>query len=333
MQKVNREDFLSELQEVSVGLSRKENVDQSTCFAFKKGYLCTYNGEIACRRKSSVQLNGTVIAIPLISLLQKIPDEILEIEQTDKELRIRGEKKRLGIAMDPTILMPINEIERPKEWSPLEESFSTALMMAAECVGHNESEFELTCVHVNPSCLEASDNYQIIRYKINSPVRESFLLRGPCAKYIATLEASSISEGTNWVHFKSGDLIISVKRYVEPYPNIEPYLKFKGREIVFPKSLSVAAERAAISAAENSDLDLIEVEIQPNRLRVKGQGIHSWYQESKKIRYQGPPLTFMISPKLLSKIAKDSTGTQITEDRLRIKGSLYTFVTCLSAVE
>ena len=56
MTTVNREAFLHQLESVQAGLSSKEMIEQSSCFAFIKGKVVTYNDEISCRQKCEVPL-------------------------------------------------------------------------------------------------------------------------------------------------------------------------------------------------------------------------------------------------------------------------------------
>ena len=52
-------------------------------------------------------------------------------------------------------------------------------------------------------------------------------------------------------------------------------------------------------------------------------------REARKVKYDGPPIKFMISPRLLTEILKRTTDCVITKDRLVIDGGKFTYVGCL----
>jgi hypothetical protein len=120
MARVNREELLALLESVQPGLSTKSGLDQSTCFAFSKGRILTFNGEIACEAKSSLNgVEGAVQAGPLLSVLRKMPEEEVEVApskskpEDDSHLIVQGKGRKLGVRMDSEILMPLDQLEPP----------------------------------------------------------------------------------------------------------------------------------------------------------------------------------------------------------------------------
>lgn len=332
MKKVNKDEVLRELEEVMPGLSTKEIVDQSSCFVFVNDKVYTYNDEVACQRASSSGLSGAVPAMTLINLLRKLPDEVIGVKQTESEVIIQGKNRSSGFSIDANILLPIDKIDAPKRWVPLHAEFIDALTMCKQCVSRDESEFELTCVHLHPEWVEAADNYQITRCKVPSGLKKSVLLRGASAGHIASLGATHIGETKEWVHFKQGELILSSRRYVDAYPDATKLFEKKGSPITLPKSLIEAAERAAVVTAENTDENVVQVEIRPGQLMLRGIGVNSWYKERKKVEYQGPELTFAIPPALLIQVLKNPRNCLIAPERLMILGESYSYVTRLGEV-
>ena len=57
--KIDREEFLKQLESVLPGYSTKEVIEQSSCFVFKKGRVYTYNDEIACSQTTSLKLEDS----------------------------------------------------------------------------------------------------------------------------------------------------------------------------------------------------------------------------------------------------------------------------------
>jgi hypothetical protein len=72
MNRINREEFLRNLESVEPGLSPREILEQSSCFIFQKGWIKTFNDEVACKIKSPLKLEGAVQAAPLLAILSAI---------------------------------------------------------------------------------------------------------------------------------------------------------------------------------------------------------------------------------------------------------------------
>jgi len=71
--KVNREAFLQCLETVQPGLSTREVVEQASSFIFKEGEVFSFNDELFCRNKSTLNssFQGAVKADKLLNLLRK----------------------------------------------------------------------------------------------------------------------------------------------------------------------------------------------------------------------------------------------------------------------
>ena len=68
-----------------LGLSSKDNMEQSSCFVFRNGQVITYNGEICCTSPLTnaegvpFDCYGAVPAKTLLQTLRKSPDDEIEI--------------------------------------------------------------------------------------------------------------------------------------------------------------------------------------------------------------------------------------------------------------
>ena len=148
--KVNRELLLKEVEAVMPGLSKKELIEQSSCVVFKDKKIHTYNDEVACSYDTEIALEGAIQAAPLAELLRRRKDEELEIEPVEGALSVKGKRFKSSIRMEKEVLLPINAIKEPKKWKKLPTTFTDALKYVISCAGKDESQFALTCVHVNP---------------------------------------------------------------------------------------------------------------------------------------------------------------------------------------
>ncbi len=341
---VNREEFLHTLESVQPGLSSREIIEQSSCFAFLDGKVVTYNDEIACSHACDVGIVGAVKAEPLLAVLRKLSEDEITITQKNEEgkkgkilsseLLIEGKRRKAGIRCEYEVLLPADKVEAPGKWEPLPEDFADAIALVVNSAGTDQQDFKMTCVHLHPKWVEASDNFQVTRYRMKTGVAEAMLVRASSLKHVPALGMTKFSVSDAWIHFKNpAGLVLSCRRYAETddYPDMKPVLDCEGSQpITLPKGLGDAADRASVFSAETSDENQVRVELRPGKLRIRGTGATGWFQEVKKVKYQGEPMAFNIDPKLLQEVTKKYSSAEITEGKLKVDGGKWQYVTCLS---
>jgi DNA polymerase III sliding clamp (beta) subunit (PCNA family) len=329
---VNRTDLLALLQSVSYGLSSRDILEQSSCFVFNKGEVMTYNDEVACRAKTELKLKGAVQAKPLLAILEKLPDDTIELQTKKGALIIVGKRRHASIRMEREVLLPIKHVETPGKFKRLHKNFIDAVNIAKECTGKDAQKFWTVCVHIHPKWIEACDGVQIARYKLQTGVKRSTLVRSTAIKCISELDVLKYNETPTWLHFKNKEgLVVSCRRYMDDYPmnTMTRLIKFSGTRTALPKVLGDAAERAGIFSSENADNDMVEVLLKSGLITVKGEGVSGYFVERKKLRYKGPELMFFIAPKLLQELTRRHNECEITEDRLKVNGGNFVYVSSL----
>jgi DNA polymerase III sliding clamp (beta) subunit (PCNA family) len=333
MIRIRREDFLSRLQSVQYGLtSQKEVVDQSSCFVFQGGDVITFNDQISCRIPSGLEeLECAVKAAPLLKLLEKLPEDELEVDTSGGEFCVKGTRRAAGITMENEVLLTVSAVEQPETWLPLPQDFEEALQIISTCAGNDDNRFSLTCVHFAPEFVEACDNYQIARYQIALGIEEECLVVRDTLKPVPTLGMTELAVTQAWMHFrnKSG-LIFSARKYLEEYPDFSDILKVEGKQALLPGGLAEAVEKAHIFSEDNTISDRVLVELRQGKMRIKGDGISGWYQEVKNMKYSGPAIEFLIAPKLLLELCKKYSECEVAPERLKIAGPKFVYVACLS---
>lgn len=333
--RVSREEFLQCLESVQAGLAPREIMEQSTCLIFKTGSVYSYNGEVFCQAKSklSKDITGAVKATPLLETIRKLLEDEVEIEQKEGELVISGKRKQAGIRMEKDILLTVDEVEKPTSWHKLHEDFNDAIALVQGCAGRDETQFALTCIHLHPKWIEACDRYQITRYRMPTGVSDKTLVRKDSIKHIVALGVTEFSETASWLHFRNDRVQLSCRRFLEDYPDLKPYLDVQGQQAKLPKGLQEAVERADVFSQENADYNFVGVELSPGWLKLRGEGASGWYTEKKKIDYAGRTFSFMISPKILSELAKKYNTCEVSEDKLKVNGGKWKYVTVLNRAE
>lgn len=336
--RVRRDDLLAALRAVEPGVAERETVDQSTCFAFKSGYVFAYNEEIAARAKSPLgkKITGAVRAGSLLKILQKLPDDELLVSCTEKELILSGKRRKTGLLLEQEVRLDLSVVEVPEEsaWKPLPADFEQAVQTVASCSSTQDQLMNLTCIHVCPKYLEACDNFQLVRYYLKMRTDHEFLVRGSSLKEVAVRGVSQYSETENWAHFRNLErgVILSCLLLVDenPYPDLAKFLDFEGSQVVLPSGLAEAVEKAEIFSSEEKDDNLVSVTLSNGRLRLRGTGVTGWYEESKPVKYEGEELSFLIRPQLLADLTKKSNECLMSDRLLKVDGGAYEYATVLS---
>lgn len=336
MPKISREHMLHVLESVAPGLAARETIEQSSCFVFRNGSVCTFNEEIACTHDLDLGVEGAVAARPLLEILGKLTEDEVDIQVHKTDLVVGGRGRESGIRMESEIALPIESVysELPSQWLPLPEGFGEALDICQQCTSRDDSGcFYLTCVNIHPKWVEASDDFQISRFKIKTDIPEASLIRRDSAKYVAAMGARELAQTATWLHFRNNDgLVVSCRRYVENYPSdgVTRALKFEGSPVSLPKGLREAADRAQVFSKENANANLVLVELRPGKVRIQGAGISGWYRERSKLQYQGEPMAFLIAPAVLMEVVKEHNELLIAPDRLKVDAGRWQYVSCLS---
>ncbi|HEC66121.1 MAG TPA: hypothetical protein ENI23_12580 [bacterium] len=332
--RVKREELVQKLESVLPGLATKPIIEQSQCFVFTDEKLVTFNDEVACSIDSPLDIQGAIPAKALLQLLNKLPEEEIEVRVEENELLIRVGKKKTKLRMEEEMTLPIEELEEPTKWRKIPKGLVQAINISLSCAGKDESQFVLTCIHIHPEWVEACDNFQVIRYPLKTGLKKSVLIKRDSLKAIVGLDMTEWSQTDNWTHFRNPlGLTLSCRRYLEDFPDLTKVLAIKGKPMELPKNIKDVVVRAEIFSSENTANDSVMVRMKSGKMEIKGEGPSGWYKEVKSIEYDGPPLAFAIAPKLLVEISSKSTSCQLGDTGLRVDGDGFTYVTCIEKVE
>lgn len=332
---INREAFLNALEHVRFGLSPKETIQQASCFVFQKGWIVTYNDEVSCRIKFDLGgLEGAVQAKTLLAVLHKIPDETLTVDAAGGELCFIGGERKFGLTMEAEVLLPIDKIEKPKDWSELTKGMIEGIGSVQHCASDDESRFVLTCIHLTPESVEASDGQQAMRYAVETGLEGKTLVRSEALAPIVSLSLDEVCVCESWLHFRGeSGLIYSCRKYDGEFPNLTKVLEVEGKKIEIPKGTKEAIDKANIFAQDTSRSPLIRVTFKKGKVRFMGEGLSGWYSEVKTVSYDGEELDFSIRPDLLKYISEHYREAIVGENRIKVSGESWEYVSVLAITE
>ena len=236
--RIVREDFLRVLECVRPGTTPKDTSEQSSCVVFQNGYAYTFNEDVFCRTKSGLPEDWTAAVPfpPLVTILTKLGEAELGIELTGKEVILQGKGRKTGIRAEEQITMPFDAVTLPEKtgWWKAPAELGDALALVQDCAGTNAADdFSLTCIHLHPKFVEASDKKQIARHRIRTGLPSSILLRKESLSAAVTLDIKRLALTDNWFHLKTGaGSIYSVHTNEGGYLDMKPFLQKGGEKVI-----------------------------------------------------------------------------------------------------
>jgi hypothetical protein len=333
--KVIREKFLQALNSVRAGVASKDGIAFSRSFIFYKEKVITFDDDICCRAPSGLDksFHGAIRAAPLLALLEKLDEDEISIEQMDTEIKVKGQGKIARFALEKLEgELHVEQIEDPSEWHELPDTFGEAVTLAAQCIGVDQEKFRLTCLHFMPKWIEACDDYQSGRYriKLTAVPEEGILSKGKPLRAIAAIGLTEMSVTDGWIHFqtKSG-LVYSCRKVLDDYPDILELLSpdDSAQTATFPKGLKAAIGRAEEFSKENTDQNLIAVELNgQGKVRVRGRGYSARYSETRDMpSYKGEPTSFYISPLLFGQFIDRFNDCLICKTKILVDAGKFKY--------
>ena len=344
---VNREAFMRALEACKSGLAAREVVEQSCSYVFLSGEVATYNDEASVRGPSGLpkDFNGAVQATQLSEVLRRIDADEVKIASDGDVFAVSTKGTSCEFALESDIRLPLKAVDKPGKFSKLHDDFAEAMNLVRQCAGKDESRPSLTCVHVAKNWLEASDDYQVCRWKMKTGFTQPTLVKRTSVESVAQLGVTEFSEGEGWVHFRNArGFTLSCRRYADEYASetFDPALKAEGQKITLPKQLKEACELANVFSQENIDVNLVRVSLKPGspgKISVEGVGITGKVKKTLSANWSGDAVAFQIPPTLLIELVGRYNEVQIGHFKneqgdvlrvLKVDGGSYTYVSMLT---
>jgi hypothetical protein len=327
---IDRKKTLSTLKLLSIGLSAKELLEQSNCFVFSGESAVTFNSETLCRTKSPFDFDAVLIADDLIKLLEKFPDDELEIIKREAEVVIKGARRSAGLTTTAEVHLPFDSVPKPEKWLKLADGVGAMLQQAARTCGTDETQIRTTCVHITPKLIEACDNYRLFRATLDTGITEEILIPASGVKALKGLDIVRVSVGKEWAHFRTKDnLDISIRCYHDSYhQGLDKILKVEGHKIKLPDNLGEIIARAEVMQIGGNDPE-ITLLLEPGELTLSARKESGWFKERKKINYSGDVLTFKINPEFLIEILVQTRTVIVNEKQMKIETENIAFACVL----
>jgi hypothetical protein len=331
--KIQKEQLRKALEIVKPGLANKEIAEQTSSFAFIDGFVVTYNDSISIRHPiGDIGLNGAIRAEKLYKLLTKIKRDEIEIQIDEKELTIMTGKAVAKLAIEAEITMPILDMKKiMKKFQDLPDNFSRNLRFAMQSCSRDMSKPVLTAVHIRENgAFEGSDGFRLSRIRGDGMPCPDFLLPADTAAQVAKLNPIRIHLQEAWVHFQNEEGSIISSRILEDdvYPLVDHIFDFKGEKLQLPKAIADILDRATIFSSDSDHFldQKVDVQIEDNSVVVSGECSTGSYAETAKMRYEGNPIKFAMTPHLFKDIMTETHECIVGEGRIKFTGENWEYL-------
>lgn len=330
--KANREALLAALRFANLGVAQSESLEQSNTFVFTEKELITFNDEVMTRSPTPLPgIQGAVVAREFMALVDKLPDEELEIEIKGEEIILKGTRRTAGVTCYAEITLPYDAVPLPEEWSTLKENVLDMLQQAARTCGRDVTQELTMMVHVTPKLVEACDNFRLFRATLPTGFPGEGLLMGSGVTLLDGLGVQKVSMGQGWAHWQTEDKrVISLRCGEGKYHDkMEQALNLgKAEETSLPANLDEIVSRTTITMSGDED-PAIGVALESGKLTVTSRKAEGWYKETKKVKYEGEGMEFSVHPKFLLEMLKRTRRVMVNKTRMKMTADGIEFVVAL----
>ena len=319
MQSIKKQAFVKSLESVKKGIANRELIEQSASFIFRKNKIIAYNDEIFAMTNSELELEGAIVAEPLLKLLNKIKDDEIQVSCSDSELTIKGKKFSSGIMFDAEIKVPIDEVKLPKKMQKLPDGFSSAVRLACLTAGRSLHEPILTCVHIFNNKVESCDNERITICELETEFDFDVLVPAKPLLSLCSEKLIEVAVDDAWIHFKTDDgTILSTRLFNEKFVDLQQFIpeEIDGHEITFPKHIAEILTRADIFSKDiTSQEKMISLAFNDKKMLIEAKNDKGWFKEKAVVDFKDN-LAFSINLEFLQDILKITNKISVINNSL-----------------
>lgn len=326
--KINRVDLLKRLKVVFIGVSDKPMLEQSTAFVFNEGRIIAFNDEVMAEAPGWDELEGAVDAKTLIRLLERFPDEEVDIKFSKNEMRVSAGKRDAGISAESEVRLPYASVPAAGKFYKLPTADDGGvvfhLLQAARSCSTDNTQVMATCVHVTPKLIEGCDNSRLYRVETVTGFPSECLVPASVINEVSQFPMKSIAAENGWAHFKLacdfGVAIVHVRcAKGDGYPDVTELLKVKGEEFDLPKNLPEILSRAEVML-DSAHSSRVAISLSGSELRLESRSPDmGWYRERSKVEYGGTPITFEVNPRFLVDAMQYTHTVVLGKGRMKLK--------------
>ena len=318
---VHTVDLCEALEFVNPGLGKEENED---LVLFDKEFVRTCSSNISVIHPFVSGIKGCVSGKDLVALAKKLPQQDLNLSQSDSKLFIKGQQSDIEFNFS-TLMMPT--CEAPGEeavWLKLPKNFSEMVAVASLSCSSKSQNPIYNCVVVEKDTVVACENgHRGVEVIMESAFDGVLNIKGDRAKeLIKYLPYEVCIEGNSWFHFKNAyGTIVSLRQYATGEFSQAFYdnLGHKGIEIDIPNGTKKLVERSSILAGKGFR-DYVTVNVSGNNMVITGRSETGCLTETIKLKDNEADVEFAIHPKLFKEVLELADYLEVCENYVLFKG-------------
>lgn len=313
------------------GTSKKGTIEQYAHLIFTSNEIITFNAEMAVSVECQTNLDCTVNAESLISILKKIDDEFIEIEQEADHLKFKTESLECSLPTLPKSKKIIESLASLKfneinvdDWQLIPENLIEGLKLCLFSTSKDFTQWTLNNVQITDEWLFATDNVRISKFALapHDAQFANFLLPSPAILELIKFDTEPTKTffviRDSWVHFQLSNMTIFSSRIVNAkFPDCLPLFDryTAGTEIEFPTTLAGSIDLLSLFAEGDFDINRrMTITIENSRLICASE--RSIGKIKKTIKMDIPKeikLSFIINPIFLAEILNHASSVIIGE--------------------
>ena len=218
-------------------------------------------------------VDGTVNGQILLKVLQKIPDEEIQITTKGDEFIIKGNKRKIGLKMTKDkIGIPFDV--QGLDWFKLPTNFTEALKFSIFSAAKDATKGPFVCIYLNKDTLTSCDNYRATIYQLDKKFKFPFLLPRIAAEHLINYNPTLFSSTEAWLHFRNEEkTTFSCRTMADDYPDVSFFFDFEGKWIKFPETFKETVDRAGLlSTTDFEHHRKITITLSDGKIICKGEG-------------------------------------------------------------
>lgn len=320
----DRKEFIKVLDTASRGLSTRGVVENLDCFCFKDNKIVTFSGGVRAELSFPYSIYGMVPGKELLTLLEKFPDEKIDVDQKEKngEIRFKGESRKAGISCAAEMLFVGEDLEQPDfttKTNSLNDKFLSVLSSASKVCGRNDALAATTCIEIAPDHIAACDNQRAFYSKLTTGFSDSFYFPAAIVGSLKGLTITGFVVQSGWCYFQLAELgYIGIRgRMFESFPDIKSIDFKNGSKLTLPKSILLGVDRAKTFCDDVGHLTRISIQLEAGLVHLRSQSGKGWYEESFVVDYLGDSIGFSTHPDSLVQILKHSESVELGRGKIK----------------
>ncbi len=327
-----RTELITVLNNLKCALTANEVLEQSNAFVFQDGTVTSFNGEIFATADYDVGIQKAfaIAGSDLLKLLEKFPDENIQINLKNKELLIKGKRKRAGITIFEKILLPFQDVPEAGKMKKPPKDFFHNLLQCARICGRDHTNPKTTHVHLASNLIEATDRYRVFRVDTKTGFKKDIMIPADSIISIGNKDIAKVGAKDSWLHMISSDKVrYSIRcadmEYFED-DMIDNIIEMEEQSIgKFPKAIIPALERAQVMRGEDH-LNIVHITLKKGLVKIRTEKQEGWYEEKQPVKYSGPPVSFIVSLDFMKEILTKTLSVIFGESKMKIEKDNFHFI-------